>query len=148
MIPKHLYPSGTDILSEFELASNSLKVKWNSGEDLKEQNSGQGLRELLESYKTGGAYGIKLPNPVFNSAYRGARPGKLILIGGSSGAGKTKTSIMNICNISMPFMYDNNLKCWVENGQYHPSLFITTELLLEEVQIQMLSCTANSCQST
>ena len=136
-----------DIISEFDLASNSLKVKWNTGASLKEQNSGEGLRELIESYKSGGAYGIKLPNPVFNAAYRGARPGKLLLIGGASGAGKTKTSIMNICNISMPFMYDNDLKCWVKNGEYHPSLFITTELLLEEVQIQMLSCVSGVPQN-
>lgn len=129
-----------DILNEFELTSNTLKTKWNSGANLKEQNSGQGLRELLESYKSGGAYGIKLPNPVFNAAYKGARAGKLLLIGGASGAGKTKTSIMNICNVSMPFIYDNKLNCWIDNGKYHPSLFITTELLLEEVQIQMLSC--------
>ena len=131
-----------EILESLMSFNNHLKKKWCS--DLDEgsemSSSSEGIRDLVAQFKKGQTFGIKLPNPVLNSIAKGARLGKVVLFGAGSGVGKTRISVMNACDIALPFKLNTEANKWECNGKYENTLIITTELLKEEVQSMMLSC--------
>ena len=134
-----------DILESLFSFDNKLKKKWCSDLNVSSElsSSKEGLRDLIRQFQQGDTFGIKLPNPVLNSIAKGARFGKVVLYGAGSGVGKTRVSVMNACHMAMPFKLNKNSGQWEVNGKHENVLFITTELLQEEIQSMMLSCVSN-----
>lgn len=134
-----------DILESLFSFDNQLKKKWCSDLNVSSElsSSKEGLRDLIRQFQQGDTFGIKLPNPVLNSIAKGARFGKVVLYGAGSGVGKTRVSVMNACHMAMPFKLNKNSGQWEVNGKHENVLFITTELLQEEIQSMMLSCVSN-----
>lgn len=130
-----------ELLNSLFAFNHDLKKKWCSSLDSDSEmtNSREGLRDLIQLFQQGQVFGVKLVNPVLNSIYKGARFGKVILDGASSGSGKTRVAVMNACNMAIPFKYDTQSKKWVTNGLNESVLIISTELQREEVQGMMLA---------
>ena len=134
-----------ELLSSLFNFNHELKKKWysNLDEDSEMTDSSDGLDELLLNFKSGQTFGVRIKNPVLNSISKGAREGKIFLLGAGSGLGKSRLSIANACHLSMPFVYNRSSQQWEVNGMNEKVLVITTELLREEVQAMMLACVSN-----
>ena len=134
-----------------ELTINDL-IEWNQGRIIDEakmrfgsntvskgQQAGKGMLELIEKLKQVPEVGMPLQSPIINTIARGARLKKLYLRSASSGSGKTRTAMADLCNISVPWLYDIEQKKWVHTGFSEPSLFISTELEFDECQTMMIA---------
>lgn len=51
----------------------------------------------------------------------------------------TRLSLGDACNLAVNQIYDNKQKKWVRNGTSEPTLFITTELEMDEVQTPLIA---------
>ena len=82
--------------------------------------------------------GVPLYGPLINSVTRGARLKKFYLRSAATGIGKSRSMIADACNIACNTIYDDTFG-WIRNGTSEPTLFITTEQELNEVQTMMLA---------
>lgn len=98
------------------------------------QSAGRGMKELKERLKEAPEFGIPLQSPMMTTIARGARLKKVYLRSSDSGGGKSRTSLADICSMSIPWYYDTEAKEWKYTGFSEPSLFISTELEEDEVQ--------------
>ena len=85
---------------------------------------------------------MPLYGPLINTVTRGARLKKFYLRSAPTGCGKSRSMIADACNISCNEIYDEQLG-WIKNGNAEPTLYITTEQELEEVQTMMLAFLSN-----
>lgn len=100
------------------------------------------LDELLERLKERPEVGVPLYGSIINTVTAGARLRKLYLRSAPSGQGKTRSMIADVCYIGANQIYDVNLG-WIHTGAAQPTLYITTEQELEEVQTMMLAFISN-----
>lgn len=100
----------------------------------KGQLAGQGMKELKESLKETPDTGLPLQSPILSVASRGMRMGKVYVRSASSGTGKSRMGLADICGVSIPWIYDLKNKKWVYTGRSAPALFISTELELDELR--------------
>ena len=79
-----------ELLSSLFNFNHELKKKWysNLDEDSEMTDSSDGLDELLLNFKSGQTFGVRIKNPVLNSISKGAREGKIFLLGAGSGLGR------------------------------------------------------------
>jgi len=75
---------------------------------------------------------------LINTVTRGARLKKLYLRSAATGIGKSRSMIADACYIACNRIYDDAFG-WIRNGTSEPTLFITTEQELTEVQTMMLA---------
>lgn len=101
------------------------------------QQLGSGALELIERFKQEPEYGIPLVGDLVNTVFRGARLKKAYLRSAASGFGKSRTMLGDACNFSVKEKYENGK--WVENEFSEPTLFISTELEIEECQTMALA---------
>lgn len=116
-----------------------VRSKYSSESSSRGQLAGEGMKELIASYKQTPEYGIPLQSGVLTTVARGARLGKLYMRSASSGGGKTRTAMADICGFSIPWFYDTEKEEWVYTNFSEPSLFISTELDEEELQTLILA---------
>lgn len=105
--------------------------------------AGQGLQELIEGLKAQPEVGIPLYGSMINSITRGARLKKFYLRSAPTGTGKTRTLIADACNFACNKIYSEQFGCWISNNTSEPTLFITTEQELGEVQTMMVAFLAD-----
>ena len=96
------------------------------------------IEDLLERLKQRPDVGLPLYGPLINTVTRGARLRKFYLRSAPSGYGKTRTMIADACYIGCDEIYDDMFG-WIKNGTAEPTVYITTEQELEEIQTLMLS---------
>ena len=102
-------------------------------------NAGDGIFNLIEKFKEEPESGVSLYSPLINSVTRGARLKKFYLRSAGTGVGKTRSMIADVCTIGCNKIYDYNFG-WITNGgPAEPTLFITTEQELNEIQTMMLA---------
>lgn len=82
--------------------------------------------------------GVPLYGPLINTVTRGARLKKFYLRSAATGIGKTRSMIADACYIACNRIYDETFG-WIKNGTAEPTLYITTEQELGEVQTMMLA---------
>jgi replicative DNA helicase len=116
-----------------------IKMQYVNSSDANGSHAGAGLLELIDKFKECPEVGIPLYGPLINTITRGARLKKFYLRSAPTGAGKSRMAAADICNFGCDEIYDLHLQKWVKNGTKEPSLYITTELELEEVQTMMLA---------
>ena len=104
--------------------------------------AGDGIDDLIEKFKEHPEVGVPLYGPLINTISRGARLKKFYLRSAATGIGKTRSMIADACYIACEKLYDNNFG-WINTGAAQPTLFITTEQELEEVQTMMLAFLSN-----
>ena len=103
------------------------------------KQAGEGLVDLIESLKEQPEFGIPLYGSLINSVTRGARLRKFYLRSAPTGLGKSRMMIADICNFACDEIYDTRKRQWVQNGTSEPSVFISTELGIDECQTMALA---------
>ena len=82
--------------------------------------------------------GFPFQNGYYNKLFRGMRKGKFLLRSGSTGTGKTRQAIKDMCTVACSEIYVQG-QGWQSLGPSAPALFISTELDKDEVQLIMLA---------
>lgn len=93
-----------------------------------------GMMELIDSYKEMPDIGLPLCNDGLNTISRGARKGCLFMRSAPSGGGKSRMLAGDACKFSVPYFYDVINEEWVYTGISEPTLYITTEMEIGEIQ--------------
>lgn len=104
--------------------------------------AGKGVLQLIQKFKDHPEVGVPLYGRLVNTITRGARLKKFYLRSAATGIGKTRSMIADACNIACNKIYDESFG-WINNGTSEPTLFITTEQELEEIQTMMLAFLSN-----
>jgi len=100
--------------------------------------AGEGIHDLIDRLIMYPEVGVPLYGKFINRITRGARLKKFYLRSAATGVGKTRSMIADACYIGCNMIYDDMLG-WIGNGIAEPTLFISTELELEEIQTMMLA---------
>lgn len=106
------------------------------------QQAGEGILALIQKFKDHPEVGVPLYGPLINTVTRGARLKKFYLRSAATGVGKTRSMIGDACYIGCNKIYDETFG-WISSGPAEPTLFITTEQELEEIQTMMLAFLSN-----
>lgn len=101
--------------------------------------AGDKVNELIESLQKRPEIGYPMFGPLINTITRGARLKKFYLRSAATGIGKTRSMIADACSIACDRIYDSELGKWIENGTKEPTIFITTEQEVDEIQTMMLA---------
>lgn len=128
-----------DILDQVERKFVAVKDKFYRTEEEGEQNIGEGLNDLVESLKLTPEIGLPTNGNIFNTISRGLRRKKFYLDSRPSGSYKSRTLLGNCAKISIPYFYDIEKSKWINTGFQEPTLFITTELEIEEIQTMVIA---------
>lgn len=107
------------------------------------QHAGEGAAELKEELKENPEIGLPLRGGIMNMITRGARLKKLYMRSAPTSVGKTRLALGDACNLGTNEIYSIELGRWVKNGITTPTLFITTELEMDEVQTPLLAFLSN-----
>lgn len=102
---------------------------------------GNKVDDIVESCKTqDGTYGYGFQNQFFNTAFRGKKPGKYVIISRPTGHGKSREMIASAADMSCGTLYDWEKRTWVNLG-YDPvaTLYVSSELREEEVVMIAIS---------
>lgn len=108
-------------------------------EDNKLVGAGSGAMALINQLREVPEVGYPLFGMFINTITRGARLKKFYLRSGSTGAGKTRSMIADACYIGCSEIYDRDSKQWISSGPAEPTLYVTTEQELEEIQTMMIA---------
>ena len=117
---------------------SEIKATYLQGAEGGGEHAGHGLLELIERLKVTPEVGIPLFGPLINTITRGARLKKFYLRSAPTGCGKSRMAVADVCNFACDEIYDLTSQSWVKNGTKEPSMFITTEQEIDEVQTLML----------
>ena len=104
--------------------------------------AGEGIDDLIQDLEKNPEVGVPLYGPLINTVTRGARLKKFYLRSAPTGIGKSRTMVADCCYIACNRLYDDVFG-WIRNGTSEPTLFITTEQELTEVQTMMLAFISN-----
>lgn len=131
--------STTEIIEHYTQKMNKIREDWNieSGQVL-DFKAGDDLDTLLERIQKDPDVGYPFQNGYYNKLFRGMRKGKFLLRSAQTGAGKTRQAIRDMCAVACSEIYITG-QGWVSLGPSVPSMFISTELDKEEVQLIMLA---------
>ena len=102
-------------------------------------SAGDGALKLLESLRETPEIGYPLYDGMINAATRGARRKKFYLFSAATGVGKTRNMIANACSIAFDRRYDVKTGTWISIGTQEPTLFISTEQEIEEIQTMIIA---------
>lgn len=129
-----------DITSYFDSLSTNIKDKvrnWQNGSN--SFQAGDNLEEFVASIKDSPLYGLGFNDGYLNTLTGGMQLGKFYLRSLATGRGKTRLGIMDLLKVSAYEMYDVRTNRWYPNPAPQPSLFISTELEQEEIDLILLS---------
>ena len=126
-----------DIFEHFTLKNLQIKDSYDIETEGKQFKAGTNIKDLLDKFKAGIEYGAPYGNQFENFLFRGQRKGKVVIRSGASGTLKTSISISNMVNNAVSKVYKNGE--WHYNGVSLPSLFISTELDEDELNVIALA---------
>lgn len=129
----------SDMMDEIEKGITNIRLKYSTGADYSLKDAGDGILELIDHLKEEPDIGIPLFGEMFNGVCMGARLGKFYLRSAATGVGKTRSMIADVCSIGCREIFDPAAQQWKVNNFSEPTLYITTEQELSEVQTMMLA---------
>ena len=127
------------LVEHFNLKMTKLRNKWNISQNSRRFKAGDNLSTLLDELDMEPEFGYPFANGFYNAIFRGMRAGKFMLRSASTGGGKTRQSMADMCHISCAEFYDTIAKKWIASNDVKPTLFISTELEQRELQTLMLA---------
>lgn len=127
-----------EIANTIDLKIDSIRLQYVDDVFGEARQAGEGVVELINKFKEQPEVGVPLYGPLINTVTRGARLKKFYLRSAATGIGKSRSMIADACYIGCNKLYDENFG-WIGSGPAEPTLFITTEQELEEVQTMMLA---------
>ena len=125
-----------------EAKIETIRFDYISNSSLESAQAGDGIVDLINRLKEHPELGVPLYGPLVNTVTRGARLKKFYLRSAATGVGKTRSMIADACYIGCNKIFDPNFG-WIKTGVAQPTLFITTEQELEEIQTMMLAFISN-----
>lgn len=131
--------TSNDIINHFDKKITEIKSVFYEEEGQIGQQAGKGLLELIESFKETPEMGMPLSSNIMNTIVRGARKKKFYLRSSITGGGKSRIAAGDICSLSVRYFYDTELDEWIDTTVSEPSLYITTELEIEEIQTMLVA---------
>lgn len=129
-----------DIVSYFDNLSQNIKDKvrtWQNGSN--SFQAGDDLEDFIQSIQASPLYGLGFNDGYLNTLTGGMQLGKFFLRSMATGRGKTRLGIMDLLKVSAYEMYDVRTGKWYKNPSPQPSLFISTELEQDEIDLIILS---------
>lgn len=99
-----------------------------------EVQAAEGGVELIEDLMKIPDVGLPLNNNGLNTVTRGARKGCLYMRSLIQGQGKTRFAAGDACKMAVPYIYDKKKNKYVYTGLSEPTLYITTEMPVDEIQ--------------
>ncbi len=129
-----------DIVSYFDNLSQNIKDKvrtWQNGSN--SFQAGDNLDEFIEGIQENPRYGLGFNDEYLNTLTGGMMLGKFYLRSLATGRGKTRLGILDLLKVSGYEMYDVRTRKWYQNPSPQPSLFISTELEQDEIDLILLS---------
>lgn len=117
---------------------DKIRIECLANGDFETTQAGEGISELINELIETPEIGLPLYGNFINSIHRGARLKKFYLRSAPTGIGKTRTMIADACFMSCGRLYDETYG-WIKSGSNEPTLYITTEQDLKEVQTLMLA---------
>ena len=129
-----------DIVAYFDNLSQKIKDKvreWENGSN--SFQAGDGLEDFIDSIQASPLYGLGFNDGYLNTLTSGMMLGKFFLRSMATGRGKTRLGIMDLLKVSANEMHDVRNAKWFANPAPQPSLFISTELEQEEIDLIILS---------
>ena len=90
--------------------------------------------ELIEDLMKIPDVGLPLNNNGLNTVARGARKGCLYMRSLLQGQGKSRLAAGDACKMAVPYIYDTKKKKYIYTGLSEPTLYITTEMPVDEIQ--------------
>ena len=103
---------------------------------------GQGLRDLTKELETKPILGLPLWDRYYSEITLGARRGCFYLRSAGTGVGKTRCAMADACFLACDEYFDTAKKQWVSLGDCCPTVFISIELDIEELQTMALAFVA------
>ena len=131
-----------EIADRVDRKINDIRLKYVDDTTGEAIQAGKGVLQLIQKFKDHPEVGVPLYGRLVNTVTRGARLKKFYLRSAATGIGKTRSMIADACNIACNKIYDESFG-WIKNGTSEPTLFITTEQELEEIQTMMLAFISN-----
>lgn len=128
-----------DIFNYFEVGISELKEVYDNSSDVVGIQAAKGMSELKEQYKKAPEMGMPMGSAKLTTIARGRRLKKLYLKSSVQGGGKSRVSVGDAAHISIPLYYDINAKQWINTSYNMPTLIITTELEIDEVQTMIMA---------
>lgn len=129
-----------DIVSFFDTLSQNIKDKvrtWQNGSN--SFQAGDNLENFIEGIQASPLYGLGFNDGYLNTLTSGMQLGKFFLRSMATGRGKTRLGIMDLLKVSAYEIYDVRTNKWYANPNPQPSLFISTELEQDEIDLILLS---------
>ena len=106
---------------------------------------GDVVDDVLESLRVKPAIGLPIYDTYQNTAFRGARLGKLYIRSAATSVGKTRSMVADACSLACDELYDG--RSWHPNGNRQPTLFIATEQDITEITTMCIAFLANVNES-
>ena len=103
---------------------------------------GNGLRELTKELEEKPILGLPLWDDYYSEITLGARRGCFYLRSASTGVGKTRYAMADACFLACSEYYNTQVKEWVSLGDSCPTVFISIELDIQELQTMALAFVA------
>lgn len=101
--------------------------------------AGEGLEETLRRLHEEPQFGLPFRNPFYNTIFRGAQRGKLMLRSADSGVGKSRNNINDMCYMGLEYIWCPKKKDFVYTGEKKPTLYLGSEEEKEEIDTIMLA---------
>lgn len=131
------------ILNFYEQGIIDLKDSYTAGTASNGCQAAYGMASLKEKYKEIPEMGMPMGSAKLTTILRGRRLKKLYLKTSPSGFGKTRISVGDACRVSIPVIYDAIQKGWISTNCREPSLIISTELEIDEIQTMIIAYVAD-----
>ena len=128
-----------DIAEIIDKKITDIRLKYVDDVNEGATQAGEGVLQLLERLKETPEIGYPMFGPFVNTVTRGARLKKFYLRSAATGVGKTRAMIADACNIACDEIYSSKEGKWISNGTKEPTIFISTEQELDEIQTMMIA---------
>lgn len=130
------------ILDNVEYKANSLRSKYACKYIREEMTVGEDVEGLLEEFDEKPSYGAQLFSPYQTELAHGFSRGHLFMRSATSGSGKSRMAVADICGLCVSHYWDDEAQDFVENLNYQGAgFFIHTELAQRtEMQPMFLAC--------
>lgn len=140
----------SDIINYYDGLQEDVKIKYSTSV-LEEKKCGDGFESIIDMFKETPYFGAVMVSKYQTALYRGWCRGHLLLRSAPSGFGKSILAVGELCNVCVPYIYDDKVKDFVKNPnyQYCGGLFINTEMDLKtEVEPMFVAYISNVSRGT
>ena len=107
----------------------------NATDDIR--NASDRQKELFNELQTSPNVGYPMCGKYVNKIFRGARFGCVFLRSAPTNVGKSRLMIADACNFACNELYNPATQTWEVNGSAEPTIYITTEQSIDEIQTMM-----------